>query len=69
MNARTASPDLDETLAALTIISAPTDTAAQLASEKLRELRGCELHMTHIRTRGNEAGLKHFGINLLSVMK
>ena len=63
MNARTASLDLDETLTALTI-SAATSTAAQLALEKLKELKGCELHMTHIPTPGNEAGLKRLGINL-----
>lgn len=63
MNARTASLDLDETLTALTI-SATMNTAAQLASEKLKELKGCELHMTHIPTPGDEAGLKRLGINL-----
>jgi len=63
MNARTASLDLDETLIALTI-SATTNTAAQLALEKLKELKGCELHITHIPTSGDEAGLKRLGINL-----
>lgn len=63
MNAKTASLDLDETLIALTI-SATTNTAAQLALEKLKELKGCELHTTHIPTPGDEAGLKRLGINL-----
>jgi uncharacterized protein (UPF0371 family) len=63
MNARTASLDLDETLVALAI-SATTNSTAQLALEKLNELKGCELHMTHIPTPGDEAGLKRLGINL-----
>ena len=60
MNARTASLDLDETLTAL-IISATTNPAAQLASEKLKS---CELHITQIPTSGDEAGLRRLGINL-----
>ena len=63
INAKTASLDLDETLIALTI-SATTSSAAQLALEKLKDLRGCELHMTHMPTPGDEAGLKRLGINL-----
>lgn len=63
LNARTASLDLDETLIALTI-SATTNSTAQLALEKLKELKGCELHITHIPTPGDEAGLKRLGINL-----
>jgi len=57
--------DLDETLNALAI-SAATDPAAQVAVEKLRELRGCEAHMTHIPPSGDEAGLRDLGINLTS---
>jgi len=63
MNAKTASLDLDETLVALAI-SATTNSTAQLALEKLNELRECELHMTHIPTPGDEAGIKRLGINL-----
>ena len=63
INARSASLDLDETLIALTI-SATTNSTAQVALEKLCELKECELHMTHIPTPGDEAGLKRLGINL-----
>ena len=63
INAKTASLDLDETLVALAI-SATTSSTAQLALEKLNELKECELHMTHIPTPGDEAGLRHLGINL-----
>ena len=63
MNARTANLDLDETLVALAI-SGTTNSTAQLALETLGELKECELHMTHIPTPGDEAGLKRLGINL-----
>lgn len=57
--------DLDETLNALAI-SAATNPAAQVAVEKLGELRGCEAHITHLPPPGDEAGLRDLGINLTS---
>jgi uncharacterized protein (UPF0371 family) len=63
--ARTVSMDLEEALIALTI-SAMTNPSAELAMEKLKELRDCEVHMTHIPTPGDEAGLKRLGVNLTS---
>jgi len=57
--------DLVETLIALSI-SATTNSAAQLAMEALKDLRGCEVHMTHIPTPGDEAGLRRLGVNLTS---
>jgi len=65
MGQRTASLDLEETLIALGI-SATTNPSAQLGVEKLKELRGCEAHMTHIPTPGDEAGLRRLGINVTS---
>ncbi len=57
--------DLEETLIALSI-SATVNPAAQIAVEKLKELSGCEVHMTHIPTPGDEAGLRKLGVNLTS---
>jgi uncharacterized protein (UPF0371 family) len=57
--------DLEETLIALGI-SATMNPAAQMAIEKLKELGGCEVHMTHIPTPGDEAGLRKLGVNLTS---
>jgi uncharacterized protein (UPF0371 family) len=37
-----------------------------MAVEKLKELSGCEVHMTHIPTPGDEAGLRKLGVNLTS---
>ena len=57
--------DLEETLIALSI-SASMNPAAQMAVEKLKELSSCEVHMTHIPTPGDEAGLRKLGVNLTS---
>jgi uncharacterized protein (UPF0371 family) len=57
--------DLEETLIALSI-SATTDPAARAAVDKLKDLRGCEMHVTHIPTPGDEAGLRKLGVNLTS---
>jgi len=65
LKARTVSLDLDETLIALSI-SAATNPVAQMTMEKLKELQGCEVHMTHIPTPGDEAGLRRLGVNLTS---
>ncbi len=60
---RVVSLDLEETLIALSI-SAPMNPTAQAAVERLAELRGCEMHITHIPTPGDEAGLRKLGVNL-----
>jgi len=65
LNEKTLSLDLVEALIALSI-SATTNPAAQLAMEKLTDLQGCEIHMTHIPTPGDEAGLRRLGVNLTS---
>ncbi|MCF8084872.1 MAG: DUF1846 domain-containing protein [Deltaproteobacteria bacterium] len=65
LNEKNLSLDLVEALIALSI-SATTNSAAQLAMEKLTELEGCEVHMTHIPTPGDEAGLRRLGVNLTS---
>ncbi|NQU14595.1 MAG: DUF1846 domain-containing protein [Desulfobacteraceae bacterium] len=62
LNEKTLSLDLVEALIALSI-SATANSAAQIAMEKLTELRGCEVHMTHIPTPGDEAGLRRLGVN------
>ncbi len=61
--ARTVSLDLSEVLICLSI-NAATNPMAQLALDKMKELQGCEVHITHIPTPGDDAGLRRFGINL-----
>jgi len=63
LKGKKASLDLEETLIALSI-SSTTNPAARMAMEKLKELRGCEAHSTHIPTPGDEAGLRRLGVNL-----
>jgi uncharacterized protein (UPF0371 family) len=63
LNGEPESLDLEETLIALSI-SATTNHTAELAMKKLIELRGCEVHITHIPTPGDEVGLKMIGVNL-----
>ncbi len=65
LNMKSASLDLEETLIALSI-SAMTNPAAQLALDRLPDLRGCEMHSTHMPTRGDEEGLRRLGINVTS---
>lgn len=65
LGGRVVSLDLEETLIALSI-SATVNPAAQAAVDVLKELRGCEAHMTHIPTPGDEAGLRKLGVNLTS---
>jgi len=55
--------DLEEALIAVGA-STSFNPAAQHAIEQLRHLRGCEMHMTHIPTPGDEVGLRTLGVNL-----
>lgn len=65
LNGKMVSLDLEETLIALSI-SATVNPAAQIAVDKLKEIRGCEVHSTHMPTPGDEAGLRKLGVNLTS---
>ncbi len=62
---KSVSLDLEETLIALSI-SAATNPTTQVAMKKIKVLRNCEVHMTHIPSPGDEAGLRRIGINLTS---
>jgi uncharacterized protein (UPF0371 family) len=57
------SMNLEETLIALSV-SATTNRTALHAMEQLPRLRGCELHLTHLPTPGDERGLRRLGVNL-----
>lgn len=65
LNEKSVSLDLNEALIALSI-SASTNPAAQLAMDHLEALRGCEVHMTHMPTPGDEEGLRRLGVNATS---
>ena len=54
---------LDETLITLSI-SSTTNPIALDAMRQLPRLRGCEVHLTHLPTPGDERGLRRLGVNL-----
>ena len=57
--------NVEELLIALAI-SANSNSVAQMALEKLPELRECEMHMTHITSEADLAGLRRLGIRVTS---
>lgn len=63
LHGKMTSLDLDETLIVLSI-SALSNPAGQMALEKLKYLQNCEVHLTHIPTPGDEAGLRKLKVNL-----
>jgi uncharacterized protein (UPF0371 family) len=63
LDGRMTSLDVDETLIVLAI-SALSNPAGQMALEKLKYLQDCEVHLTHIPTPGDEAGLRKLKVNL-----
>ena len=65
LQSKSVSMDLEEIMISLSIASA-TNPTVQLALAKLKELKGCEVHITHIPTPGDEAGLMRLGVNLTS---
>ena len=56
---------LNETLTALSV-STPSNPAAALAMKRLSMLSGCEMHISHMPSAGDENGLRKLGINLTS---
>ncbi len=60
-----ASLDVDEALIALAISSTLTPMVSACV-DRLGSLRGCQMHLTHMPTPGDEAGLRRLGINLTS---
>ena len=64
-NNKRLSLNLEEALIALSI-SADFNPSAKVAMEKLKDLKGCEMHLTHIPTPGDEAGLRRLGLNITS---
>ncbi len=65
LNKKNPSLDVEEMLIALSI-SAMSNPAAQMAMERLPELKGCEVHLSHIPPAGDETGLRRLGVNLTS---
>lgn len=62
---KSASLDVDEALIALSISAALTPMV-QACVDRLHCLRGCQMHMSHVPSPGDEAGLRKLGVNLTS---
>ena len=60
---KTVALNLEETFIALGI-SATTNPTAQLALSCLEELKGCEIHFTHIQSPTNEKALRKLRVNV-----
>jgi uncharacterized protein (UPF0371 family) len=60
---RTTSLNVEEVLVALSI-SAATSPTSEYCLQKLRLLKGCEMHSTHIIGKGDESGLRKLRLNV-----
>ncbi|MDD8025850.1 MAG: DUF1846 domain-containing protein [Acidobacteriota bacterium] len=65
LGAKNANLDVEEVLIGLSV-TATANPTAQLALAKLKDLRGADVHMTHIPTPGDESGLRRLGLYLTS---
>jgi uncharacterized protein (UPF0371 family) len=65
LHRKSASLDLDEALIALSI-SAALNPMVQACIDRLPDLRGMQMHLTHLPSPGDEAGLRKLGINVTS---
>jgi uncharacterized protein (UPF0371 family) len=62
-NSKAISLNVEETLIALSI-SATTNPTTQMAMEQLKDLKGCDMHLSHMPTTGDESGLRKLGVHL-----
>jgi uncharacterized protein (UPF0371 family) len=60
--------NVDETLIALAV-SSTTNPKTKMALDKLKELETCEMHVTHLPTQGDEAGLTRLSMNITTDAK
>ena len=68
LNKKTCSLNVDETLIALAM-SSTTNPTAKKSLDKLKELENCEMHITHLPTQGDEAGLIRLNMNITTDAK
>ncbi|MFC1752647.1 DUF1846 domain-containing protein [Thermoproteota archaeon] len=63
LNRKTPNLNVDETIIALAI-SSTTNPTAKLALDHLSNLQSCEMHVTHLPKKGDEAGLMRLNMNI-----
>ena len=68
LNKKTSSLNVDESIISLSI-SSTTNPTAKIALHKLKELAGCEMHITHLPKQGDEAGLMRLNMNVTTDAK
>ena len=68
LNKKSCSLNVEETIIALTI-SSETNPTAEKAMKKLKELENCEMHITHLPNKGDEAGLMRLNMNITTDAK
>jgi len=68
LNKKTSCLNVDETLIALAM-SSTTNPTAKKALGKLKDLANCEMHITHLPTQGDEAGLMRLNMNVTTDAK
>ena len=68
LNKKSCSLDLEEIIIALAI-SSETNPTAKKALKKLKELKNCEMHITHLPKQGDEAGLMRLNMNVTTDAK
>lgn len=67
-NGKASSLNVNETIIALTV-SSLTNPSATHALKMLKELENCEMHLTHLPTQGDEAGLMRLKMNVTTTAK
>ena len=63
LGTKSESLNIEETIISLAI-SAATNPTAAIGIKMLGRLKGCEMHVTHVLSNGDEAGLRKLGLNV-----
>jgi uncharacterized protein (UPF0371 family) len=63
LGAKSESLNVGETMISLAI-SAATNPTAAVGIKMLGKLKGCEMHVTHVLSNGDESGLRKLGLNV-----
>ncbi len=63
LGAKSESLNVGETIISLAI-SAATNPTAAVGVKMLGKLKGCEMHVTHVLSNGDESGLRKLGLNV-----
>ncbi len=68
LNKKSSCLNVNETILSLAVSSA-TNPTAKTALKNLKELQGCEMHITHLPIKGDEVGLMRLNMNITTDAK